>query len=767
MKPAPRAEDFRLITGTGRFTDDVAPRDAAFGVFLRASEAHANILEIGTADAMLVPGAIGVLTAADLAAEGIGGIAAPVRIRDAAGAGPYPADWPVLASDRVRYVGQPILLCIADTLTAAHDMAERVVLSTESLPAVIDVALGLKPGAEQLWPDAPGNLAFRWSIGDAAATAAGFANASRIVDAELVNQRICGVPMEPRAMIATYLPETGEYDCQVGSQGVTVLRDALALMVNVAPGKVIVRHGDVGGAFGLKSSPYPEYTALMVAARRFGRAVRWTETRSEAFTADHQSRDTRMRGRLALDDKARILALDIHVQADMGAYLQANGYFISTHNFGMCLPGPYLLPALHASVDCGFTNTVPIGAYRGAGRPEAAWIVELLMDRAAQAFGLDRTAIRKRNLLKPSDLPHRTQVGTTYDTADFRKLLDRAVEASDWRAIATRKRTAARVGRLRGIGMAMFVEIAGSQQPERARIVLEANGHVTLKLALGASGQGHETVFGRVLAERLDIPAETVSVARGDSRGLVDGGGAFGSRGTAAGTTVILTAADIFIEKGRARAADRFEADPQDIEYDRGAFAVRGTGLRVTFAELASDPEPLAVDETATTGPTFPAGCHIAEVEIEQDTGAVRIVRYVAVDDCGRVLSQTLAEGQLHGGIAQGAGQALMEHHVYDAVDGQLQTGSFMDYAIPRAGDLLNFDTTLSPSLTGTNTLGVKGIGEAGTTGALAAIHSAVLDALKAMGVDRFDLPATPARVWDAITAAKSGAQQKAGQRRT
>jgi carbon-monoxide dehydrogenase large subunit len=751
-----RVEDQRLVTGTGRFTDDVAPRDAAFGVFVRANDAHAILKDVGgVAAAMAVPGAVGVLTAADLAAEGVGAIPAPIRVKDAQGNGPYPADWPVLASERVRYVGQPIALCVARTLAAAHDMAECVTVATESLPVLIDVGESLRPGAQQLWPDALGNLAFHIETGDAAATAQGFAGATTIVEAELVNQRICGAPMEPRSMVAAYDAATGEYDCLVGSQGVTLLRDGLAAMLNVASDKVIVRHDDVGGAFGLKSSLYPEYTALMLAARRFGHAVRWTETRSEAFLADHQSRDTRMRGRLALDDKANILAFEIGVQADMGAYLQANGYFISTMNFSLSLPGPYRIPALHASIDCAFTNTVPIGAYRGAGRPEAAWIVERLMDCAADACGLDRAEIRQRNLLTQAAYPYRTAVGTSYDSGDFQSLLAQALESSEWHAAASRKRLASRAGRLRGIGLAMFVEIAGSQQPERAQLRLAEDGRLALKLPVGASGQGHETVFGSVLAERMGLALADITVSRGDSRGLVDGGGAFGSRSTAAVSTVILRAAEVFIEKARDSAAARFEADPQDIEYDHGAFAVRGTGLRVTFAELATDPQPIAVDETATTGPTFPAGCHVAEIEIDPDTGVVHILRYVAVDDCGRVLSHMLAEGQLRGGIVQGAGQMLMEQHVYGADDGQPQTGSFMDYAMPRATDMPNFETSLLASPTGTNALGVKGVGEAGTTGAMAALHSAILDALQAAGVEDFQPPATSSRIWQALRQAK------------
>jgi aerobic carbon-monoxide dehydrogenase large subunit len=750
-----RVEDHRLVTGGGRFTDDAASQDAAFGIFLRSNEAHARVVGIDTQAALEVAGAIGVLTSADLEAEGIGAIAAPIRTRDAKGAGPYPADWPILSSDRVRYVGQPVALCVAQSLTTAMDMAEQVTVATETLPAVIDVAQSVRPETEQLWSGAEGNIAFHWTIGDAEATAQAFARASRMVEADIVNQRVCAAPMEPRSMAVSFDPASGVYDCLVGSQGVTILRDALAAIMKVAPDRVIIRHDDVGGAFGLKSSPYPEYPALMLAAKRFGRPVRWTETRSEAFLADHQSRDTRMHGRMAFDDQARVIGLEVRVLADMGAYVQANGYFISTHNFAMCLPGPYDIPVVHGAIDCVFTNTVPIGAYGGAGRPEAAWIVERLMDRAADAFRLDRPEIRRRNLLRPSAFPHRTAVGTVYDSGDFPALLVRAVADSDWHGVATRRRKALRSGRLRGIGLAMFVEIAGSVMPERAQISLGSDGLISLRLPLGASGQGHETVFGNLLAERLGVPRSDIIVARGDSRGFANGGGAFGSRSTAAATTTILHAAEIFIDKARERAVDRFEADASDIEFVDGGFAVRGTGLRLGFAELGGD-EPLVVDETATTGPTYPAGCHVAEIEISIETGRAEIVRYVAVDDCGRVLSHTLAEGQLHGGIVQGIGQMLMENHVYGSTDGQPHTGSFMDYAMPRAGDVVNFQTQLASSPTGTNTLGVKGVGEAGTTGAMAAVHAAVLDAVKAIGIEDFEPPATPFRLWQAINQATS-----------
>lgn len=753
-----RVEDERLLTGRGRFTDDLQVQDALWGAFARSPHAHAEITGIDTASAMAVPGARLILDGAALVAAGHKPIPVAQRLTDAEGQPPRATPWRALAHGRVRHVGECVALCIADTREAAQDMAEALAISYRALPGVTDVEQALEAAAPQLWPSAPGNIGFTWSLGNADAVADGMARASHIVSAERVSQRVVVCPMEPRAAIATYDRVAGTYHLHAGNQGMTNLRDQLAHVLGVANESITVTSFDVGGGFGIKNGIYPEYAALLTAARQTGRPVRWTGSRTEAFASDAQARDSVMRGRLALDAEGRILALEIRATAALGAYTHPVGYFIACANFSRCLPGPYRIPAVHAHVTCAMTNTVPTAPYRGAGRPEAAYIMESLIETAARQLGIDTVDIRRRNMLGAEEIPHVTAVGMRYCSGDFPALLDSALKAADWTGVPARKREAQQRGRYRGIGLGMFVEISGGVPMERAKLSLEGDGHIRLRTAIGATGQGHETTFALLASEQLGIPPEPILVAAGDSRGFVDGGTASASRSTQMAGLAIRATSLQLIEKAKDRAGEILGTTPDALRFEFGRFVEPGTNRAIGLTEIVrpGDP-PILAEARIEAEPTFPSGCHVAEVEIDPDTGAVALVAYTAIDDCGRVIAHEFAEGQVHGALAQGIGQALMEHGVYDKDSGQLLAGSFMDYALPRARDLPRFTSILQPSPATSNPLGIKGVGESGTVGALPSIANAIADALAPLGIAHVPLPATAPRVWRAIRDAGRG----------
>ena len=752
-----RLEDQRLLTGRGRFTDDHDAPGALWGVFVRSPHAHADIVQVDAAPAMAVAGARLVLTGADLVAEGVKPIAVAPRLMDAAGKPPRPAPWESLATTRARHVGQAVALCVAETRAAAEAMAEAAVVEWRELPAVVDVRRAAAAGAPQLWPDVPGNVTFRWGLGDRAAVDAAFAGAAHTVEVhDLVSQRVVMAPMEPRAAVAAFDPATGGYHLHTGNQGMTQVRDQLAAALGVASDRVLVTGGDTGGAFGMRSATYPEYPALAVAARRLARPVRWTATRSEAFVSDAQARDSVMTGRLALDAGGRILALDVRALAAMGGCMHPLGYFIAVANFSRCLVGPYRVPAVISDVQCVLTNTVPTAPYRGAGRPEAAYLMETLIEAAARQLGVDPVEMRRRNLVGPEAMPHKTAAGTLYDSGDFPAVLAKAVQASDWAGFPARRQAAEARGKLRGIGLGMFVEIAGGQPTERAKMRLLADGRVETRTALAATGQGHETVFGLLAAEQLGLPFARMVVQQGSSAGFADGGSSTAARSTLMAGMAIRGAAQALIEQARQRAAARLDVAPERLDWANGRFEAPGTNLAIGLEALA-DGAALEVDVRIEAEPTWPNGAHVAEVEIDPETGAVTLARYTAVDDSGRIIAPELAEGQIHGALAQGIGQALLENGVYDAETGQLVAGSFMDYAMPRADDLPRFGSQMHPVPARSNPLGVKGAGESGTVGALPTVRNAVLDALRPLGVDGLDMPFTPDRIWRAMRAARAG----------
>ncbi len=750
-----RVEDQRLVTGQGAFTDDVPADGALWGVFVRAEHAHADIRGIDTTKAMALPGAQLVLTGADWNAAGLGTIPVQQRLTDADGRSPREAPWPVLASGKVRHVGETVALCVADTKRQAEDMALAVAVDYAPLPAVALICDALASGAPELWPSAPGNVAFRWSLGNRAETDAAFAKAAHVVEVERTSQRVVICPMEPCAAVASYDAATATFRLHSGNQGMTIMRDQIASTLNVDKHAVVVTSRDVGGDFGIRNGTYPEYPALLYAARTLGQPVRWTSTRSESFVSDAQARDSIMAGRLALDADGRILALDVEAQAALGAYMHHVGYFIATANFSRCLSGPYRIPAVHSTVTCVLTNTVPTAPYRGAGRPEAAYIMESLIEAAAEKLGLDTVEIRRRNMLAPEAMPHKTAVGMTYCSGDFPDLLDRALAAADWSGMAARKVAARATGLYRGAGIGMFVEISGGQPTERAKMSLGADGLVRVRTPVGATGQGHETVFAMLADEQFGIGTAGIVVEQGDSTGFEDGGSSSASRSTQmAGLAIRATALEL-IAAGARRAAERFGVPAASVVYAAGRYTVPGTNHAVGLPELALNGSPLLTAEAVIQAePTWPSGAHIAEVEVDPETGQVAVVQFVAVDDCGRVIAHELAEGQVHGALAQGFGQALMEHGAYDAGSGQLLAGSLMDYTLPRARDLPSFNSILAPSPARSNVLGVKGVGESGTVGPLPALMNAIRDALRPLGVGDIEMPATPARVWAAIRAA-------------
>jgi carbon-monoxide dehydrogenase large subunit len=749
----PRLEDYQLLTGGGNFQDDAAEAGAAWGVFVRSPHAFADIRGIDTSAARAVPGVLAVLTAVDLDLAGIGSVSVAIPVPS--GAGMVVPRRPSLAGDCVRHVGDTVALVVAETEATARDAAETVAVDYVPRDAVTNVARAALPGAPQIWPEAAGNLALDWHPYGArpderAELDRVFAGAAHVAQVRLVNQRIVMAPMEPRGGLAFYEPEADRYVLHCASQSAYAMRQHVARTMGVPVEKLRVVSGDVGGAFGMRTSGYPEYPAMLLAAKLLGRKVRWRSTRQEGFLSDNQARDTIIEAALAIDAGGKFLALDIESWAALGAYQTSHGAFIATVNFARCLPCMYDIAKIGLRIQCLFTNTVPTGPYRGAGRPEANYCLERLVDEAARVSGIDRVEIRRRNLIAPGRMPYKTAVGTTYDSGDFPAVFDEALARADITGFAARRAASEAVGKKRGLGVSCFLEIAGGQPGEGAAVGFPGSSKLLLAIGVQASGQGHRTVYRRLVAEHLGIPAEAIEVIYGDSDDEVPSAGAVASRSTMSVGGAVAAALDAVIEKGRRVAAHVLEAAAEDIQYRDGVFEIAGTDRNIALFELADRAamlgESLDTKSSFDAASSFPNGIHVAEVEIDPDTGHVTLAAYTCVDDCGRVLQPVLVEGQVQGGVAQGVGQALLEWGNYDDDSGQLVAGSFMDYAMPRADDLPNIISELHPVPCTTNPLGVKGVGEAGTTASLAAVMNAVADA----GAN-VDMPATPERVWRAL----------------
>ncbi|HLI12261.1 MAG TPA: xanthine dehydrogenase family protein molybdopterin-binding subunit [Alphaproteobacteria bacterium] len=753
-----RIEDERLLTGRGCFTADVDVLGQLHAAFLRADRAHAEIRAIDTAAARAASGIHAVLTGEDVARAGLRGLPCVMSHADR-GLRPFIAPHrPCLAQGRVRFVGEPVALIVADSLAAALDAAELVTVDYGELPAVVEPEQAAMAGAPAIWPEIPDNICFEWEVGDAAAVAEARRNAAHVVPLRVVNNRVVANPLEPRAVIATYDPARGDYNIRLGTQGMRIMRAQLATVLGVAEERVHVATADVGGAFGAKTPAYPEYGALLLAARQTGRPIKWVSTRAEAFLSEHHGRDSVMAGELMLDRDGGFLGLDVRFSAAMGAYLSSHGPLIATLNPSNGISGIYRIPTIHGRMRCVMTNTAPTGPYRGAGRPEMALFIERIVDAAAREIGIDGIELRRRNLVRT--FPHKTATGVVYDGGDFAGLIDRALALSDWAGFAARRHQSAANGKLRGRGVSAFLEATTASPNEEARIEFRRDGGIDLHVGTQASGQGHETTFAFLVATRLCLPPESVRLVQGDATRGIAGGPSVGSRSLVATGSAVARAATQVVARGRELAAQRLEANPEDIRFEDGRFVIAGTDRAVTLRQLVADafatlranqPSPLDQQAAVAVPWTFPSGCYIAEVEIDPETGAVTVASFVCVDDCGTVIEPALAEGQVHGGVAQGLGQALCEHCIYAPETGQLLTGSLMDYAMPRADDLPPLRSAFHPVPTATNPLGVKGVGEAGTTGSAAALLNAVVDALAERGVHHIDMPLTPQRIWAAL----------------
>ncbi len=758
-----RIEDDALLRGQGRYGDDVRPEGALAAAFVRSPHGCARIVGVDTVRAKGMKGVVAVYTAADLAGEHYHSLSHGHPIPGRGGKLPVSPHRPALAGERVMHVGEPVAVVLATTPAAAQDAAEKVEVEYEVLSAVTDAREAAKAGAPQLWPEAPGNIGFDWTAPNdpdgkqQADLDKAFKEAAHVVRVDLVNQRLVVASVEPRAATASYDATAKRFTLRCPSQGVAGVRMQVAETMNLKPDELHIITEDVGGAFGMKGWAYPEYVAMLHAARALGKPVHWASTRSEAFLSDNQGRDSFWTVALALNRRGRFLALKVDCIGNLGAYFTGVAHFIFTLHISGCLPTVYDIPHAQVNVRCVFTNTVPTGPYRGAGRPEASYLLERVIDAAADQLGIDPAELRRRNLIKPEQMPYTTVFGNTYDSGEFPAMFERALELADYKNLPGRKKAAKKLRKLRGIGIGCYLEIAGAIPEEAARISFVGK-RVFVSIGSGGSGQGHPTVFAKVAARRLGIDPASVTLQSGDSDRDVPGFGAVASRSAMYVGGAIACTADTVIEKGKRVAAVLLQAEEAEVTYRGGKFAVQNREVSLfEVAERAVELKEQGVisESLDTTGkvnapPSYPNGCHIAEVEVDAETGALDIVSYVAVGDSGNLLDGTVVAGQIHGGVSQGLGQALTENTLYDE-SGQLVSGSFMDYAMPHAHDVPSMTVESRAVACRTNPLGVKGTGEAGTTAAPPALMNAILDALPKGTA--LDMPATPARIWQALQA--------------
>ncbi len=769
-QPVPRKEDPTLVTGKGRYSDNLSLPGQVYATMVRSPVAHGAILGIDTAEALAMPGVLAVLTGQDLIDAGLGLMPSGLDFKNRDGSAmPKPAQ-PPLTIDKVRFVGDPVACVIAESRAQADDAAEAVFVDIETLPAVTTPAQAVAPGAPLVHEGTPGNVILDFHHGDAAGVKAAFEGAAHVVSMQILNSRIAVTPMEPRSAIGDFDPESSRFTLRLGCQGAFPMRNSLSKPLGVTPDKIRVLVGNVGGSFGMKSSCYPEYLCLLHGAKLLGRPVKWTDKRSESFLCDSHGRAHDMRQEMAFDKDGRILALRISGYGNTGAYLSNGTVMQPTGNVVKNTIGVYATPLQEVATQCTFTNTTPVGPYRGAGRPESNYYIERILDEAAREMGIDRVDIRRRNHITPDMLPHTTPGGVTYDSGDFPAVLEKALAEADWAGFAERKVASEARGLLRGIGIGQYLEVTGPPSKEMGGVRFEADGTVTIITGTLDYGQGHATAFAQVLTARLGVPFEAIRLLQGDSDELLAGGGTGGSKSMMASGKAIYEAAELVKEKGIKLAAHFLEAAEADVEFSiaetGGQFAIVGTDRRIDVMDLAARaraatdlpadiPNDLSVAHVADGPPfSFPNGCHIAEVEVDPETGVTTVVRYTMVNDFGVVINPMLVAGQAHGGVAQGIGQALMEAVVYDD-QGQPLTGSFMDYALPRADIMPDMTISHLPSPAKTNPLGVKGCGEAGCAGAMPSVMNALVDALRPYGVNHIDMPATPERVWDAIRGAE------------
>ncbi len=760
-----RTEDIRFITGHGQYTDDLKLPNETHGVFLRSPHGHAKILSIDTSAAKEAPGVVAVLTQADLEAAGAKPMVTQTPVKGRDGAFPHGVAKTFLARDQVTFVGEAVVLIVAETLAQARDAAELVVIDYEPVDAV--GTLQSAPDGAQIWDEVAGNLCLDWADGKEAECNEAFARAAHIVGLDMVQNRVIVNSMETRNAIGHYDASKAHFTLYSGNQGSGGLRTNIAKILDVPPEKVRVVSSDVGGGFGMKAGLYPEQCCVLMGSKIVGRPVRWSADRTEAHLADHHGRDMLTRAEGAFDEDGKILALRFTGTANLGGYLSGFAPFIPTLAGSRIFGGVYRVPAFYTHIKLYFSNTAPINAYRGAGRPEAAYYMERLMDIAALHLGIDRVELRRRNLIAPEELPYKNWWGVAFDSGDYPRLLEEGAARADRAGFAARRRQSEAKGKLRGFGLAYYVEITAASGAEPAAVRFTDNGGVELHVGTQSNGQGHETAFAQVVAEKLGVPFESIQVKQGDSDWFT-GGGTGGSRSLNMAGGALLGAADEVIAKGKTAAGQVLQAGGKDVAFDIvegiGRFRVAGEERSITVGELAVTLRREKLpgfengldSEALFKGPasTFPNGCHICEVEIDPETGHVDVVSYRVLDDFGRVINPMLVAGQVHGGVVQGLGQALMEHAIYDD-SGQIVTASFTDYAMPRAEDMPDIDFAYEEIPCKTHAMGAKGCGEAGTVGALPAIVSAICDAI---GIEHLDMPATPERVWRAIREGRAAA---------
>jgi carbon-monoxide dehydrogenase large subunit len=766
-QPVLRKEDDTLVRGKGKYTDDFDLPGQAYAWIVRSSHAHGIIKGIDTTAAKAMPGVFGVWTGADLASAGYGPYTCGLPLKNRDGTPLKQTNRTALMSDKVRYVGDPVAFVVAETLAQARDAAEAVVLDIEPLPAVTSAEEAAKPGAPLLYDHIPNNVALDYHYGDTAKVEAAFTSAAHVTKLDITNTRVAVVAMEPRAALASYDRKSGRYTIQVPTQGVAGNRTNLAKnLLKVPNDKVHLLTANVGGSFGMKNINYPEYMCILHAAKALGRPVKWTDERSTSFLSDSHGRAQQIHAELALDAEGKFLAVKVSGYGNLGAYITGVAPSPLSLNVGKNIASVYRTPLLSVDIKTVLTNTTLMGAYRGAGRPEANYFMERLIDRAADEMGINRLTLRKRNFIKPAQMPFPASSGVTYDSGDFQGVFNKALEISDHANFAKRKKESRKRGRLRGIAVGSYLEVTAPPGVELGKIVFEDDGSVKLITGTLDYGQGHATPFAQVMADQLGVPFESVKLVQGDSDIVHTGNGTGGSRSITASGMAIVEASKLVIEKGKKVAAHLMEASESDIEFAKGRFTIAGTDRSIDIMELSRRlregkmpegvPSSLDVDHTTKEVPsTFPNGCHVAEVEIDPDTGVVQIVRYTGVNDFGTIVNPMLVAGQLHGGVAQGIGQALMECVSYDE-SGQPITGSFMDYAMPRAEDIPMMAVGDHPVPAKSNPLGTKGCGEAGCAGSLSTIVNAVLDALAEFGIKHIDMPLTSERIWRAIQDARA-----------
>src|SRR6266850_585089 len=765
-----RLEDPHLLQGLGRYSDDVNLPRQAYAVVVRSVHAHARLRGIDASAALKAPGALAVLTGDDLAADGLGNLPTDSNRKRRDGSPAFTTPRPALIRGRVRHVGDPLALVVAETPEQAVDAAALVAVDYEPLPAVAEAVEARRPGAPAVWDEAPDNVAFVWEVGSRDAVARAFEAAAHVTRLDFVVSRVAAAPLEPRGGVGEFDRRSGRYTLHTGIQAPHGLRTLLAEQVFRVPQSAVrVVTGEVGGSFGMRSGAYPEHALVLWAAKRLGRPVKWTSDRREGFVTDEHGRDNVTSVELALDAGGKFLGLRVDLMVNIGAYLTPRSAGPATNNVGG-VAGVYTTPAIHLTSTGVYTNTTPTGPYRGAGRPEATYAIERVIDVAARQLGIDPVELRRKNLIPPSAMPFKTGLVFTYDSGDFARGMDLALSLADHAGFEKRRAEARARGKLRGLGLANAIEVAGgpytSVNPDTTSIRVNPDGSVMVLTGSTSMGQGNETAFAQIVSEQLGLPPERIQVVWGDSDALDAGRGNGGSGAITVGGSAVLRASEKIVERGRRIAARMLEAAPEDVQYRDARFTVAGTDRGVSFAEVARTAytrqvtpalEPGFTETAVFTPPavTFPNGCQVCEVEIDPDTGALCIVRHTVVDDVGKMVNPLLVKGQIHGGVVQGLGQALFENLVYDDTTAQLLAGSFMDYAMPRADDMPFFEVDSHEVVTEVNPLGAKGVGEAGTVGALPALVNAVNDALAPLGVRHLDMPLTPERVWSAIRGAR------------